>query len=225
MISQRVKQIQEQLLTLEELEESARNQDAIKATLQALESLQESTTELAELHELIYERLDERWVVQTDERVRTLDRNIQESCDEYHTNRRQVHMLTNIQAQIEQLLKDVKTSWKLYVEAQITPQFELLELVSKLPEVTEQLQELNTQKVHLEQYATGVPSNKMELTEFDRALHNLAHRLSALNLAPKITHFLTQILKGSATLEMVDDQILSWCRQGNRAKTFRITFK
>jgi hypothetical protein len=43
-------------------------------------------------------------------------------------------------------------------------------------------------------------------------------------LDPAISDFLNIVFNGEATLADLSDEILAWCRQGNRARTFKITF-
>jgi hypothetical protein len=226
MIVAQAQKVRDQLVTLKNLEEDEKNRKDIEATYNAVQQVTAILTQFATLYALVCPRLETQQKLYIIGQVRQISQAITTSQHDFAQQRRQVKSLQNIrQQQIEPLKQQTEENWKLYAENQLRPQFELLTLVRQLPEVTSQQSEFDILKDRLKQFVDKPPRSKTELAEFDQKLQKLTKQLSGLKLEPVIRGFLNSVLQGEATLADVSDEVLTWCRQGKRAKTFKVTFR
>ncbi len=141
-------------------------------------------------------------------------------------DRRQVQSLQIVRVQLETLTNQFETRWKEYALAQIQPKSELLKLVQSLPELAEQLPEIQAQENSLLVSAKRLPTGQNELTDFDNRLQKLTDWLEQLEgsgLTPAVKAFLSKVLEGKAFLSDLNDEVLLWLRQGQRAHAFQIS--
>ncbi len=225
MLVSQAQSVQKQLEALKKLEEDEKTRKDMEATYGELQQLSAILRPLVALYHLIHHRLDAEKNTYLAAQVRQIDGRIETSQREFSQQRRQVKPLQENKRQVEELGRDVEAAWKIYAEDQVNPLVELLKLVRRLPEVKVQLGKLDSQKQYLEQFTDRSPKNQQELAEFDQKLQLLSKQLSALNLETEIRDFLDSVLKNEATLADLSDEILTWCRQGDRARIFKITFR
>jgi hypothetical protein len=225
MIVTQAQRVRSQLVTLKKLEEDEKKRKDIEATHSELRQVTSALRQFNTLYQLTRSRLDSEQTSYITSQARQIDEAVEASHQEFTQQRRQVKALQDVKQQVESLTQQTEASWKLYAEGQLNPQLELLELVRQLPEILAQLNEINSLRERLEEFRQRTPYNDVELTEFDRKLRKLVKHLSDLNLDPAIRDFLGRVLRGEATLDDLSDEILVWCRQGGRAKTFKIAFE
>ena len=225
MIVSQAQKVRSQLATLKKLEEDEKNRKDIEATYDELRQVASTLRQFNTLYQLIHSRLDSQQNFYIISQVQQSDKDIEASHQAFAQQRRQVKTLRDVKQKLESLNQSTEAGWKLYAEAQLHPQLELLKLVKQLPEILGHLNEINNLKERLEQFTHRSPHNSKELAEFDQRLQKLAKRLSDLNLEPAVKDFLNRVLRGEATLADLSEEILAWCQQGGRAKTFKITFR
>ena len=224
MIVTQAQKVREQLTTLKKLEEDAENRKDIEATYDELKQVTAALRQFSTLYQRIRGRLDAEKTAYIAAQVGQMAKNIETSQQEFAEKRRQVKALKEANKQVKELTQNAEASWKLYAESQLAPQRELLDLVRQLPEINKQLKEIDALTARLEAFTQSSPKNAAEVKEFDQKLAKLAKRLSNLNLEPDVETFLRDVLRSQATLADLSDEILEWCRQGDRAKTFKIAF-
>lgn len=225
MIVAQAQKVREQLTTLKKLEEDTENRKDIEATFDELKRVAAALRQFSTLYQPICERLDAEKTSYITTQVGQIAKDIENSQQEFAKKRRQVKALQEANKEVKELTKNAEAGWKLYAESQLKPQSELLSLVRQLPEINKQLKEIDALIARLEVLTQNSPQNAAEVKEFDQKLGKLAERLSKLNLEPDIEAFLSNVLHGQATLADLSDEILDWCRQGDRAKTFKIAFR
>jgi hypothetical protein len=225
MIVSKAQKVRKQLVTLKKLEEDERNRRDIEATRDELEQVAATLRQFTSLYQLIHGLLDSQDNAYVTDQVKQIDGDVESSHQEFAQHRRQVRALQTTGQKIESLDQQTEASWRLYAEERLTPQLELLSLVRQLPEIRGQLNTIDSLTQRLERFKDTPPNNVKELKEFDQKLQSLTKRLASLSLQPAIKDFLTKVLRDEATLADLSDEVLTWCQQGNRAKTFKITFR
>jgi hypothetical protein len=225
MIVSQARKVRKQLETLKRLEEDERNRRDIEATHAELKQVAAALHQFGSIYQLIHSLLDPQQTAYVTDQIARIDEDVESSRQAFAQQRRQVKTLQSIKNQIDALDQRTKASWKLYAEEQLKPQVELLSLVRQLPEMRGQLNTIDSQTQRLEEFKDTPPNNVKELKEFEQKLQSLTERLASLSLQPAIRNFLTKVLGDEATLADLSEEVLNWCQQGNRAKTFKITFK
>jgi hypothetical protein len=69
------------------------------------------------------------------------------------------------------------------------------------------------------------PVNEVELRQFEAVIELLEKKLQETDgLEPSVANFLEKVSDNRATLADLDDEIIEWSRQKNRARSFKIVF-
>ena len=143
----------------------------------------------------------------------------------YDRERRQVLPLRDIANKLQIQAQKIEGLWRNYAESLVNPHFDWLELVRVLPEVREYEATLNGLKTSLQHHAAILPRTPAELGDFDEKFAQLRSRLANLeSLHPEVKSFLRKAYNHQATIADLTDEVIRWCRQGEHAKVFRISF-
>lgn len=210
---------------LDELEHARANAGDIQATLKELVDINSKAARLHELCLLLRNRLPLKDLLA--EELPKILKSLQDSHMKFahEQERRQVRSLRDIASQLQIVLTTIQTRWKKYAESQVTPHFELLEMVRLLPEVRVQEAMLYGLKSRLQKHVAILPQTHAELAEFDNAFAQLRSRLANLeSLHPEVKNFLRKVYDHEATIADLTDSVIQWCRQGEHSKIFRIDF-
>ncbi len=214
-----------QLDEMDALEIAKEEASDINATLKELAEVKSKAAQLNELCLLLSGRLLLR-EIQTVEIPKVL-KSVQDSHTKFTQGRerRQVQALRDIANRLQVLVQKIEELWKKYAESLVNPHFDMLELVSFLPEMREHEATLRELKAHLQRHTTILPQTQAELVNFDERLTQLRSRLANLeNMHPEVKSFLRKAYTHQATIADLTDEVIRWCRQGEHAKVFRIGF-
>lgn len=214
-----------QLDDLDALEIAKKEANDIHATLKELANIKTIAIQLSELCSLLSGRLPLRDIQSVE--IPKILKSIQGSHAKFSHDRerRQVPTLRDIVSKLQALVVKIEGLWRKYAESLVNPHFELLDLVRYLPEVREQEAILNGLKNHLQHYAAILPRTEAELLDFDQKFDQLKSRLANLeNLHPDVRSFLRKAYNHQATVADLTDEVIQWCRQGEHAKVFQISF-
>jgi chromosome segregation ATPase len=226
MIGALSKQLGQQLEEVGLLEQQQQEVKSIQATLDKLDNLKSTTQSLKKQHQVLWSRFPDDTVQSIRQTAASMVQALEQSRDNFEKQRRQVRELSNVETDAKKLLKQVNDQWSLYVSAQLAPHIELLKLVQVLPEIVRQEQEINELLNQFEALKTNPPSSAPKLAEFDTKLQQLSERLAIQQgLSPAVREFLQKVQQGTATLNDLSDDILAWCRQGDHARAFAISFR
>lgn len=214
-----------QLEELSQLEVAKKEADDVVATRKELENVNGKAVELRDQCLLFSNRLplEEIQFVELPKILRDLQLSRKKFIDD--GERRQVQPLRDISAKLHMQITRINTLWSIYARNLISPYFDLLDLVQILPEVHEQIAILNGLKNKLEHTVSVPPRTWTEVDAFDEALNNMRTRLTQLEcLHPEVKGFLQKVHSNQATVADITDAVLRWCRQGEHAKVFRVSF-
>jgi chromosome segregation ATPase len=216
----------------QQLEESGRLEQQqnevknIQATLDTLNKLKSTIHDFRIRYQAICSRIPPENVEYIQQQATTLVQEIETSRNNFANNRRQVPALSKTEKAIKKMMQDIEAQWKSYANDQIKPLAETLTLIRALPEIARQEEAINSLLTRLRTLAKTLPSSYAELTEFDTTHQQLERRLATLEgLSPAIHEFLQKVQHGTATLNDLSNDILDWCRQGDHASTFTISFR
>lgn len=225
MIISLSQEVCQQVQEIDRLERLKNNLSSLRATLDELIRLRESVLQLKALIILQNGRLPESVIQSTKSGMERLSRDVQASVDKLEDQPRQAKELTQLQRRTQDLINNLKASWKLYAEECTRETLELHRLVSYLPEVEAQQTTYQTLIARLEHYQEYIPLTPSQLIEFDECLQQLNQYLSNIEgLSTAVKKFLEKVLKDQATLADFTDEVLQWCRQGEHAQAFVIGF-
>lgn len=213
------------LQEIDRIEKMKGNAESISATLEALLPVKKSVDDLVAAIMLLRNRLHDHDVQNVLFTLGRLAKEIRASRERFETEPRQTKALSNIQASIQKLMKEIKWQWQLYARERIREPLELFDLVKNLPEVEAQQTVYGELKRRLERYAEEIPLTAEKLTDFDQSLDLLTQRLRSIEgLNAEVKVFLQRTLNGEATLADLTDEVLQWCRQGGHAQIFAVRF-
>jgi hypothetical protein len=219
---------QEVCQQVQEIDRLARlndNMSSIQATLDALSKLKEVAMQLKALVVLQNGQLSEQTIQDVVKGMERLTRDVQASAEKLESQPRQVKELTQVQKKTQDLINELKASWKLYAEEYTRETLELLRLVNNLPEVEAHQGTYQMLTTRLQHYKDHIPLIPAQLAEFDACLQQLNQHLSDIKgLSPEVKLFLENVLKGQATFADLTDEVLQWCRQGEHSQAFVIGF-
>jgi DNA repair ATPase RecN len=225
MIISLSQEVCQQIQEIDRLERLKNNLSSLRATLDELIRLREIVLQLKALIILQNGRLSESVIQSTKSGIERLSRDVQASADKLEDQPRQVKELTLLQRRTQDLINNLKDSWKLYAEECTRETLELHRLVSYLPEVETQQTTYQALIAHLEHYKEHIPLTPAQLTDFDECLQQLNQYLSNIEgLSTAVKKFLEKVLKDQATLANLTDEVLQWCRQGAHAQAFVVGF-
>ncbi|GHO61353.1 hypothetical protein KSC_002450 [Ktedonobacter sp. SOSP1-52] len=225
MIVSLSQEVCQQIQEIDYLERLKNNLTSIQATFDALVRFKEVAVQLKALVILQKGRLAEPIVQDIGSAMEQLVRDVDASAKRQESQLRQVKELAQLQRGAQELIDDLKAHWKLYAQGYTRETFELLRLVSYLPEVEAQQATYETLTLRLQHYIEHIPLTPAQLLEFDECLRQLNQHLSDIQgLSSDVKKFLENILKDQATLADLTDEVLHWCRQGEHASAFFIGF-
>lgn len=225
MIISLVDQLRTRLEERDTLERQKGESQKVRQTLEALNRLLPLAQNLRARVELAHDRLaPERAAFQG--RLDTLRIEVEESKRAFPDDPLQVRAIKGIARRLQELSEEVDRAWGQYVNETIRPHADLYALVAMLPEVEAQQVEITALLAALRRQAEKAPLTPHALTAFDTKREQLAGRLDQLEgLSEAIRLFLSKVTAQQATLEDLSEEVLAWCRRGNRASTFRIAFR
>lgn len=198
----------------------------IESTISELNGVQTQAAKLLNIYKLVYSRLSPTKKKNVEERVFKLVNQIRNSRQDFSSTRRQFVALKNARDNIISLTSETEVIWKLDITELLKPFFELYNIVKQLPDFKAQEEDLALLRNRLAYFQDNVPKNIIEVREFEQKLAQFSLGLSRIpGLTPKIQGFLTKVVKQTATLDDMDEEILAWCRQAGRSKVFQIQFR
>ena len=217
--------IQSQINCRNELEQIRDNKKNIADTYQVLEEVSALLSQAITSFNLIKPLLTDEQVAQIIAEIQAIDKRLKTSHTKFTTKHRQVKELNSLKTLVQNLNKSLERGWYSYASAKTYPHFELLKLVEQLPEVTEQITTIAPLQKKLQSAPGKLPRRTSDLDQFKKELQLLQDSLVNLStLNSEVTQFLRKVQKGSASIADLTDDVLAWCRENERAATFKINF-
>jgi chromosome segregation ATPase len=226
MIVELSSQVGELLAEAGRLEQQQHEVKNIQATRDTLNEVQQKIHSLKMHYQIISPRMADQKIAYIQQQAATIASAIETSRSNFATQRRQEKALKQTEKEVQKILQEIDAYWKHYSTEQIKPHTDMLELVRALPEIASQEATINELVAQLRKLSTASPASHNKITEFDNTLQQLKQRLATLQgLSPQIQDFLRKVQDGRATLHDLTDEVLSWCRQGEHASAFALSFR
>ncbi|MCL4868800.1 MAG: hypothetical protein KJ063_07525 [Anaerolineae bacterium] len=217
--------VQTQITRRKELEQRRDNRKDIADSYQKLTEISKLLKETATSFHLIQSRLTNDQIAEVMKQLQNIQNRLKESREKFLTEYRQVQKLGTVEKLVQDLQGFLGRSWASYVLAQTQPHFDLLNLVEKLPEVTVQGNTIDPLRHRLQSASSQLPQKESRLAQFDADLQELQNSLANLSgLSVEVTEFLRRVQKSAASIADLTDEVLVWCRENERAGTFKISF-
>jgi Tfp pilus assembly protein PilO len=196
----------------------------IENTKIELEKLNTSLTEISRSYRLIKTRLPTDTQITFESDLGQLIKDLENSRQAFWQQQQpdQTVNLRRCGERAKRLTDLLRGSWRNYVAKQLNPLVNLLNLVVNLPEVAAQRAELQNLKHQLTSFQNSLPQSNNQLQKFDTQLESFRTILQNLEFEPEVRLFLEKIQTGTATIADLNETVLNWCKQGQRAKTFFI---
>lgn len=225
MIVSLVRETCELIREIDEREKAKNDAESVEETLGALTALSEKVIQLQTSIQLLAGRLpssDIKSAIFIGERCAS---QVSRSAEQFVIQPRQKIELQATQSQIQKALDSLQTAWQSYAAECMREPFDLYRLVCSLPEVAAHKAAYDDLQRQLLTAKNTLPSSARQLQDFDRAIEQFKQLLREIEgLSEAVKAFLLKTLGGTAFLADVTDEVLQWCRQGQRAQTFSIQF-
>ena len=225
MIVALAERMQQQVVRLEQLEVAHTEAERINATNRALQQVTPKVAQVVSCLELVQARLatDDQQAI--DAHLREISRRLSESRASFATLRQQTIALNKIEAAIDAELSTILAAWTRASERTAGPLVEVLAPLEHLPELQAKKVELQQLKHALRDRTSRLPANQADLDQFDTDVQHLRDSLTSVEgLSEEVVSFLRKVIAGTATLADLTDLVISWCRRGEHARVFKVSF-
>lgn len=220
-LAARVSQRLDEVAALERAQSEAGD---ISATVEALDAVRQQAEIAIGGFRLLRERLPPERVRSISARLADFAQTLRRSREEFGRQRRQVPILASVKSQALQISADLVEGWRGVAQSQAGPLLTLFALVERLPEMQDRLPELSSLQAQLQQRMIAPPQTTEQLVRFDTLCRRLDELLLQVQgLSPTVRAFLAKVVAGTATLADLSEDVVAWCRQGDRAGAFFVT--
>lgn len=197
----------------------------IKATLGKLRELDRHIELLERSYRLIAGYLTTEMIQTVHEPLQTLLANLDDLQVQFSDKR---DLVSVVKAYLESVIgieKQLERFWYLYASEQIDRQSELYDLIKNLPEIKQQRSIIEQALNDLREQQQRLPGSAPELERFNQRLAKVSQSMESLQSLPlSIQEFLRKVGRDECTVADLTEEVLAWCRQENRARTFKVTF-
>ena len=166
----------------------------------------------------------------SDEEVESLQREslaIAQEMEKYITSLSEgefapIEPLQKVKSKLNSLLGRTKDSWVRYRKGKLETYEKLAKVARRFPNMQDQIPQVD----HLLQKIREIPTTQADIDRFHRSLESLRTILSRLEgLPPDVQKFLDSLLTDSATIDLITDNVLAWCRRERLTPRLRIKFE
>jgi chromosome segregation ATPase len=207
-----------------QFKQAERNTKAVEQLTTSLDTIHSDVQQLEGVYQLLTQsdKVDKQRLAEIRTKIKPLRDSFRNLRSEYTENLTQIpqKVQANHNLQLRPIKNEVQQVWRAYILAERKPLLELYNMVKLLPEIKARSAKIEHELQKLDEYKQSLPKNANEVHSLITSLQQ--QLASAESLPPKIQAFLRQAASGGITLAAVDDEILAWCRQDNRAEIFRI---
>lgn len=197
----------------------------IKASLDKLRELDRRLELLERSYRLIDGYLTAEMIQDVKEPLRTLLTSLDELQAQFSRRRDLVSAIKAYLQNVSGIEKQLERFWYLYASEQIDRQSELYDLIKNLPEIKQKRSIIEQALNDLREQQQHLPGSAPDLERFNQRLAKVSQSMESLqSLPPSIQEFLRKVGRNECTIADLTEEVLSWCRQENRARTFRVTF-
>lgn len=218
--------VQTQITRRNELEQRRDNRKDITDSYQKLTEISKLLQGTVANFHLIQSRLRNDQIAEVMRQLQHIQNKIKESREKFANEYRQAQKLGVVEKLVQELQSFLARAWASYVMAQTQPHFDLLNLVEKLPEVTVKGGTIAPLRQRLQSASSQLPQRESRLIQFDADLQALQNSLANLSgLSAEVAEFLRRVQKGTASVADLTDEVLAWCKENERDRTFKISFE
>lgn len=208
-----------------ELERAHTEAERIAATDQALRQLTPKMARLLATYELVQYRLTDEDRQAMLQHLLEISRQVSRSHISFAAQRQQSMALDKITAAVEDARSVLLAAWTTSSQSLVGPLVEVLAPLEHLPELQAAAAALQQLKRRLEDRTQRTPASPQELADFDADVHRLRSYLTKVEgLNEDVAAFLHSVVAGTATLADLTDAVVVWCRQGDHARVFKVSF-
>jgi hypothetical protein len=226
MIVALAEQASARLKTLDQRERSRSQAQALGATRQALAGqLRPEVTTLATTYQILASRVTPAALADVQEQAAKAAQDLRSSRVAFATQPKQDAAISKIKDAVARASTSLTDVWKQYAGSQLVAPIELLNMLYRLPELQGQASALDALRADLIARSQRVPRTEADLEKFEDVLRDLGGRMAGVRgLSESVRDFLHKAVAGTATVADLTDEVLAWCRKGDHAKTFHISF-
>lgn len=210
---------------IDEREQARAEAQSVEDTVQALTLLRETATRLQTSLQLLGQRCPAPEIAAARRSSERCATQLTRSAEQFVTQPRQKSDVQAIHIHAQKALEGMQRAWQTYAIACMHEPFDLYRLVASLPEVVARQATYDELQRQLRAAGATMPTSDQQLQAFDQALAQFKRLLHEIEgLSAEVRAFLLKTLDGTASLADVGDEVLQWCRQGRRARTFAVRF-
>lgn len=227
MIDRLCQEISTGLDSLERLEQSAGDTTAINSTKSQLEEVKAEVARLSSKCLLLRHKLAPVVVDNIMDNTVKIHEQLKASQQAFYSQNayNQSSELRKIKNDLKAQLDKLEENWRTQTERVLKPLEIKLKLVRYLPAISTQKSDLDRHFEGLRPLRTKSPVNEVELRRFEDVIDLLEKKLQETDgLEPSVASFLEKVSDNRATLADLDDEIIVWSRQKNRARSFMVVF-
>jgi type II secretory pathway component PulJ len=225
MISQLVVETSEQLAAYRRYEKDKNIKQKLEATQKRLAELRRAIATFAHDYRLVADILEpeKRQYIHDAGKgyLAQLTDSQHDFVEQQQSN--QAASLNSIILSLNHLRSELHAAWRVHAEAQTKPRRELYNLVSSLPELSGSRAQMDSLFQRLNTYAESFPHSRGDRENFQTQLERVDHYLEEIPVSATVRDFLEQVRMQQFTVADLNEEILAWCREGDRGRVFKIT--
>lgn len=210
----------------EDLKKVQSKHEHLQATLDKLQRVDQALVDLISVHNTISDCLTGEMHSNYWQGFGGLLEALEQSRQQFESEPRQVDSLRGVQQRIVRLRRLLDRAWYIAAHPQFEQYEKLANLVRSLPEVQDQLSDIDRLISLLRGHLNAAPSDLDARCQHDADMKRLAEHLESIEgLNDRIRRFLSRVAEGKATLADVNEDVLEWCKQERRSVSFAISFR
>lgn len=223
MIVSRLGEAENVLSSYYQLLQDRQQSTQLRATLDALQGANRASQSFVQRYKRLAPRLRNHLPTDFYGRIIAVRQKVVDSQAKFAASSWQANALKVIQDDVKKLNDVVEVAWATYAKLTIQPKQELYGLLKELPEIRRSAFIIERMLRDLDDQTRNLPSSDVELQRFDHQLNEVtAVLINVEGLTPAVRDFLVRVHQGTFTLADLSDDVLAWCRDGDRGAAFKI---
>lgn len=224
MITTTATQLAQTIQQHRNLQTIAAQADTIRAAADVLEQIHNSLATWTRIYFALEECLEDFHKQSLRQQVQIIQQQLNDSRARLEKNDFALRQaLLRTQNGVDKLIQETEKYWTNYTVRRLRSPNQLFALARQLPNMQTQLPRMQELARELSARSQKLPATPPEVKKFHQLLNELDAKLSQLKgYTQTQTQFLDKLQRDAATLNDVDESLLTWCKQEGLASLLKI---
>jgi len=225
MIVAQIYEISELSQDFQNYKENRKKRNEIDSTLEKLNNLNLQLQKFLDSYHVIIRNINIKisfdLIAISENALKTL----MKSQHEFNSHNNQTHQINSAIDQISNASSVLAGIWSHYLGNRLSPSRDLLEIVEKLPEIQKNRDQIDGIIASIARYENKLPITSSDFDLVEKHFQQLNKLLEGHQSLPQeIKEFLIKVRDKNFTVDDLTENIMKWCSEDNRGKSFLITF-